>query len=100
MPWLLRRTCQLKLDSYQGLARGATKEQIYSTTRLSPAPLSRLFEDAQTTAGWRVLGFSPVLPDQADASGGQRSCVGGLCQLGADQSRRSRLQPLREQMTH
>src|SRR5882672_12455106 len=60
--------CQLKLDSYQGLARGGTKEQIYSTERLSPASPSRLFEDAQTTAGWRVLGFSPVLPDQQDAS--------------------------------
>ena len=59
--------CQLKLDSYQGLARGGTKEQIYSTERLSPASPSRLFEDAQTTAGWRVLGFSPVLPDQQDA---------------------------------
>ncbi len=64
--------CQLKLDSYQGLARGGTKEQIYSTERLSPASPSRLFEDAQTTAGWRVRGFSPVLPDQQDASEGDR----------------------------
>src|SRR5580692_4454994 len=46
--------CQLKLDSYQGLARGGTKEQIYSTERLSPASPSRLFEDAQTTAGRRT----------------------------------------------
>ena len=64
--------CQLKLDSYQGLARGGTKEQIYSTERLTPASPSRLFEDAQTTAGWRVLGFSPVLPDQQDAPEGDR----------------------------
>jgi hypothetical protein len=64
--------CQLKLDSYQGLARGATKAQIYSTARFSPAAPSRLFEDAQTTAGWRVLGFSPVVPDQPDASEGDR----------------------------
>ena len=64
--------CQLKLDSYQGLARGATKAQIYSTARLSPAAPSRLFEDAQTTSGWRVLGFSPVVPDQPDASEGDR----------------------------
>src|SRR5262249_4190115 len=64
--------CQLKLDSYQGLARGSTKEQIYSTARFSPATLSRLFEDAQTTAGWRALGFSPVMPDQENASEGDR----------------------------
>jgi hypothetical protein len=55
--------CQLKLDSYQGLARGASKEQIYSTARLSPATPARLFEDAQTTEGWRVRGFSPVVPE-------------------------------------
>jgi hypothetical protein len=64
--------CQLKLDSYQGLSRGGTKAQIYSTARLAPAPPSRLFEDAQTTAGWRVRGFSPVMPDQPDASEGDR----------------------------
>ena len=64
--------CQLKLDSYQGLSRGSTKEQIYSTERLSPALPSRLFVDAQTTAGWRVRGFSPVVPDQPNASEGER----------------------------
>src|ERR1700754_963356 len=64
--------CQLKLDSYQGLSRGATKENIYSTERLKPTTPSRLFEDAQTTAGWRVRGFSPVIPDQPNASEGDR----------------------------
>ena len=64
--------CQLKLDSYQGLSRGSTKEQIYSTERLSPALPSRLFVDAQTTAGWRVRGFSPVVPDQPNASESER----------------------------
>jgi hypothetical protein len=64
--------CQLKLDSYQGLERGATKEPIYSTSRLSPATPTRLFEDAQTVAGWRVLGFSPVLPDRPEASDAER----------------------------
>jgi hypothetical protein len=64
--------CQLKLDSIQGLSRGGTKEQIYSTSRLFPATPTRLFEDAQTTAGWRVLGFSPVMPDQQDASEADR----------------------------
>jgi hypothetical protein len=64
--------CQLKLDSYQGLARGASKEEVYSTARFAPATPSRLFEDAQTTAGWRVRGFSPVVPDQPDASESDR----------------------------
>src|ERR1700754_2684529 len=64
--------CQLKLDSYQGVARGSSKEEIYSTARFSPATPSRLFEDAQTTAGWRVRGFSPVMPDQPDASEADR----------------------------
>jgi hypothetical protein len=64
--------CQLKLDSYQGLSRGGSKERIYSTARLSPAPPSRLFEDAQTTAEWRAHGFSPVLPDRPDASEADR----------------------------
>jgi hypothetical protein len=64
--------CQLKLDSTQGLARGSTKEEIYSTARFSPATPSRLFEDVQTTAGWRALGFSPVTPDQPNASEADR----------------------------
>lgn len=64
--------CQLKLDSYQGLARGASKQQVYSTARLAPARPTRLFEDAQTTAGWRVLGFSPVIPEHPEASEGER----------------------------
>ncbi len=64
--------CQLKLDSHQGLSRGSTKEQIYSTERLTPALPSRLFEDAQTTAGWRARGFSPVVPDQPNASESER----------------------------
>jgi hypothetical protein len=60
--------CQLKLDSHEGLTRGASKERVYSTERLVPAAPSRLFEDAQTTAQWRAHGFSPVMPDRLDAS--------------------------------
>ncbi|MBS0417247.1 MAG: fatty acid cis/trans isomerase [Proteobacteria bacterium] len=64
--------CQLKLDSHEGLTRGASKERVYSTDRLVPAAPSRLFEDAQTTAQWRAHGFSPVLPDQLNASEADR----------------------------
>jgi hypothetical protein len=52
--------CQLKLESFQGLLRGANKEQVYAT-RLLQAPLTRLFEDAQTTEQWRDKDFYPVL---------------------------------------
>jgi len=59
--------CQLKLDSYQGLLRGASHDQVYQAARLTPAPLSRLFEDAQTTADWRSLGFYPVLNERLNS---------------------------------
>lgn len=53
--------CQLKLDSPEGLQRGATPQKVYDGTRLLPAPLTRLFVDAQTTAEWRDKGFHAVL---------------------------------------
>lgn len=56
--------CQLKLDSYQGILRGASKERVYDTTRLTPAVPSRLFEDAQTTAAWRSRGFHAALNER------------------------------------
>ena len=58
--------CQLKLESYQGLLRGGHPTPVYNATRLSPAPLTRLYEDAQTTAEWRDLGFHPVLNERAN----------------------------------
>lgn len=59
--------CQLKLESYQGLLRGASKTPVYDATRLSPAPLTRLYEDAQSTADWRDLGFHPVLNERGNS---------------------------------
>ena len=56
--------CQLKLDSFEGLLRGGSKERVYHSTRLRPAEPSRLFEDAQTTAQWRQRGFHPVLNER------------------------------------
>jgi fatty acid cis/trans isomerase CTI len=53
--------CQLKLDSPAGLQRGATLDKVYDSARLMPAPLTRLFIDAQTTAEWRDKAFFPVL---------------------------------------
>lgn len=59
--------CQLKLDSYEGVLRGASQTQVYHSSRLTPAPLTRLFEDAQTTAEWRAAGFYPVLNERKDS---------------------------------
>jgi len=53
--------CQLKLDAWEGLQRGASKDKVYDGTRLLTAKMTRLFEDAQTTEQWREKGFYPVL---------------------------------------
>jgi len=58
--------CQLKLESFQGLLRGANKELVYNGTRLFGAQPTRLFEDAQTTAQWRDRAFYPVLNEFED----------------------------------
>lgn len=58
--------CQLKLDSYEGMLRGGSKERVYHSSRLKPAEPSRLFEDAQTTAQWRERGFHPALNERRD----------------------------------
>lgn len=56
--------CQLKLDAYEGLLRGANPNKVYDGTRLLGASLTRLFEDANTTAQWRGKGFHPVLNER------------------------------------
>ncbi len=53
--------CQLKMDDWIGLQRGASKDKVYDGTRLRPANLTRLYEDALTTEQWRKKGFYPVL---------------------------------------
>jgi hypothetical protein len=53
--------CQLKMDAWGGLVRGANKEKVYDGTRLLSANLTRLHEDALTIEGWRDREFFPVL---------------------------------------
>ena len=60
--------CQLKLSSMAGLQRGASKERVYDGARILPAPPSRLFIDAKTTAEWREKAFYPVLNETAASS--------------------------------
>ena len=52
--------CQLKLSSYEGIDRGATKQAVYHASRLQTMEPTRLFTDAMTTEGWRSKGFTSV----------------------------------------
>jgi hypothetical protein len=52
--------CQLKLDSFEGVDRGATKRAVYNASRLSSMDPTRLFIDVQTTKEWRKKQFSSV----------------------------------------
>lgn len=52
--------CQLKLSSWDGLERGASKEKVYNGGRLKSMDPSRLLVDAQSTKEWREKGFFSV----------------------------------------
>jgi hypothetical protein len=53
--------CQLLVSSPDGIARGASKDVVYDTSRLKAAQPTRLGIDARTTAAWREKGFFSVL---------------------------------------
>ncbi|MFW2405995.1 MAG: fatty acid cis/trans isomerase, partial [Gammaproteobacteria bacterium] len=59
--------CQLKMSSIEGIERGGTPARVYKQSRPKTAPLTRLFEDAQTVAEWRDKGFHPVLNEYANS---------------------------------
>lgn len=61
--------CQLKLSSIEGLERGASKNKVYDSGRLTAANPSRLFEDAQTVEQWRKAYFFPVLNEREQNAG-------------------------------
>jgi hypothetical protein len=56
--------CQLKMENFAGLDRGASPALVYNAARLLEAPLTRLGIDAQTTQEWRAAGFHPVLNER------------------------------------
>ncbi len=60
--------CQLKMSSIEGIERGASKTKVYNSTRINHAPMTRLFEDALSTAEWRGKGFFPVLNEHDDTA--------------------------------
>lgn len=55
--------CQLKLSSWDGLERGASKEAIYNAARLKTMDPSRLLVDAHTSEQWREKGFFSVMAE-------------------------------------
>lgn len=72
--------CQLKLGSPEGIDRGGTEAKVYDAKRLLEAPTTRLFEDAQTTSGWRKAGFHPVLNEREQSKRANRE-AGVLARL-------------------
>jgi len=56
--------CQLKLSAWEGIARGASKEKVYDSTRLVEARPTRLFIDEPTASAWRARDFHPVLNER------------------------------------
>ena len=61
--------CQLKLSSYTGTARGASKLKVYDGERINAIEPTRLFMDAQTTQEWRQKGFYSMIGDNQAESG-------------------------------
>jgi hypothetical protein len=68
-------SCQLTLQSFEGLDRGANKEIVYYPERVGAARTTRMFQDAPTTAAWQTdFNFFPVV-DRTDADDLQRSLL-------------------------
>ena len=77
--------CQLKLTSWDGIARGGSKRSVYKT-RLRAAPPTRLYEDARSPSAWRKLEFFPVLNEREQAPAA--NLTGGLIYQMLAQKRR------------
>ncbi|HMS26119.1 MAG TPA: fatty acid cis/trans isomerase [Burkholderiaceae bacterium] len=56
--------CQLKMSSWDGIARGLSKSTVYGDLRMHETPLTRLGIDADFASQWRGLGFHPVLNER------------------------------------
>ena len=65
--------CQLKLSSYEGVDRGATKNPVYNATRLTTMDPTRLFIDARNTEEWRKKDFFTVT--ESDARSGFNNSI-------------------------
>jgi len=70
--------CQLKLDSFEGVDRGATKKAVYDASRLRSMDPTRLFTDAGTTEAWRRKKFFSVTQSTAPAGSNDSIMIGLL----------------------
>jgi hypothetical protein len=59
--------CQLKLSSFEGIQRGATKKNIYEN-RIKADDPTRLFVDATNEKQWRKKGFFSVLDSMEESN--------------------------------
>ena len=59
--------CQLKLSSFEGIQRGATKKNIYEN-RIKADDPTRLFIDATNEKQWREKGFFSVLDSMEESN--------------------------------
>jgi hypothetical protein len=59
--------CQLNLQNYSGLTRGATKLKVYDGSRPESVAPTRLDIDGHTIADWRAKGFFDVVGDRDPA---------------------------------
>ncbi len=57
--------CQLKLSSYEGVDRGASKRPVYNATRMTTMGPTRLFVDAHSIEEWRKKNFHTVTESKA-----------------------------------
>jgi hypothetical protein len=53
--------CQLNLQTYWGLARGANKLNVYDRSRIKSVSPTRLDIDGRSVSDWRARGFFDVL---------------------------------------
>ncbi len=67
--------CQLKLSSSDGISRGASKDAVYDSSRLTAMNPTRLFVDASSDEAWRQKGFSSVTNGGAESASLLRSML-------------------------
>jgi len=78
--------CQLKTTCFEGIDRGGTKSLVYDADRLTAAHPTRLHIDADSTTGWRKMGFHPILNerDQEPVAHLENSVLNLMLQLKKD----------------
>jgi hypothetical protein len=72
--------CQLVLSSFEGIERGASKQEVYEGSRLLAIEPTRLHVDAHGVEAWREKGFWSVLSER-DPS---RALIARMLQLKRD----------------